>query len=520
MVADLRARWPLYTSDWVDGLSWKALSAATFIFFSQAIPATTFAAFLSARTRGELGVAEVLLSMGLGGVVFALFAGQPLVIVGVTGPVCILVAVVGDLAAQWGLPLRGWLLCTCVWAAAFHAVLALFSAPRAFAARVTPFSGDVFGALIGVIYIVEGFTILLAPFAEAGGDSGGAPLLALCLGVATAALSAALSGARWWGARARLPLAVRDALADYAMPLAVVAATLLRGAPAWAHAGAALPLLPVPRGGGGGSGAWRDGGAGALAGAAALPAWAAAAGALPGLMLTALLYFDHNISALLCQDPAFKLKKPPSYDWDFLLLGGSLLLTGCLGLPPNYGLLPQAPMHTQALATRDAATGAVAAVCENRVSPALQGAALLALLSPPLMEGALGAVPLGVLGGVFVYLGAAGLTGNGAVARVWRVAAALRAGRAPRAAQSALAAMQCACVGAIVGLTHTPAGLAFPAAILLLVPLRAALLPRLLGAAEVEAEDPQGAWAGAAAGGLAAVGTPEEGSAPNLPPKE
>jgi hypothetical protein len=177
-------------------------------------------------------------------------------------------------------------------------------------------------------------------------------------------------------------------------------------------------------------------------------------------------------------------------------------------------------MHTQALATRDAATGAVAAVCENRVSPALQGAALLALLSPPLMEGALGAVPLGVLGGVFVYLGAAGLTGNGAVARVWRVAAALRAGRAPRAAQSALAAMQCACVGAIVGLTHTPAGLAFPAAILLLVPLRAALLPRLLGAAEVEAEDPQGAWAGAAAGGLAAVGTPEEGSAPNLPPKE
>jgi hypothetical protein len=497
VLSDIRNRAPFYWSDWRDGVSFKALSAATFIFFSQAIPATTFAAFLSARTGGELGVAETLLSMGLGSLLFAVCAGQPLVIVGVTGPVCILTAVVGDLGRLWGLPLRGWLLCWCAWAAAFHALLALASAPRAFARAITPFSGDVFGALIGVIYAVEGATILLEPFG--GGHAADAATLALCLGAATVAATLALSRARAWAPRLlRLPASVAGALADYAMPIAVVAATAAAAAPAWAAAASALPLLPVPRGGGGGGGgAWRDGGGGALSGAAALPAWAVAAGALPGAALTALLFFDHNISALMAQDPKFGLRKPPAFDLDFLLLGGSLLLTGCLGLPPNYGLLPQAPLHTEALATRDAGSGAVTAVCENRVSPALQGAALLALLAPPLMEHALGAVPLGVLGGVFVYLGAAGLAGNGAVARAARVAAALARRRAPPRAATALAAAQALSVGAIFALTRTPAGLAFPVAIMLLLPLRSVLLPRLLGAAEVEAEDPRGAWAGA-----------------------
>jgi hypothetical protein len=501
IAADVSARAPLYASDWAEGFSWKALSAATFIFFSQAIPATAFAAFLSERTGGALGVAEALLSMGLGGLLFAVFAGQPLVIVGVTGPVCILVAVVSDVGAQWGLSLRGWMLCWCAWAAAFHALLALLSAPRAFAAAVTPFSGDVFGALIGLLYVVEGATILQAPFASGGGGGGGAAALALGLGGATAGAAFALSRARWWGPRLNLPAAAAGALADYGMPLAVVVATAAARAPAWAAAAAELPLLPVPSGGGGDGGAWRDGGAGAFSGAAALPPWAWAAGALPGAALTALLFFDHNISALMTQSPRLGLRKPPAFDWDFLLLGGSLLLTGALGLPPNYGLLPQAPLHAAALATVDPATGAVTRVCENRASPTLQAAALLALLAPPLMTHALGAVPLGVLGGVFLYLGGEGLAGNGAVARVLSVAAALRAGRAPRAAQAALAATQCACVGAIFGLTRTPAGLAFPVAILLLLPLRRALLPRLLGAAEVEAEDPHGAWAG---GGAAA----------------
>ena len=498
---DIEGRIPHYLSDWADGLSPKALSAGVFIFFSQAIPATVFAAYLSARTDGQLGVAEVLLSMGLGGALFSLLAGQPLVIVGVTGPVCILLATTAELAARWGLPLRGWLLAACLWATLFHALLALASAPRAFSRAVTAFSGDVFGALIGLIYVIEGATVLLEPLAAHSSSS--TSVLALCLGIACVGLAGALSCARAWSPLAR----ANGLLEDYALPLAVVISTLLSRAPAWADAARTLPLLPVGSGGSSiGSGMMN-----ALATAAALPAWAAAAAALPGGMLTALLFFDHNISAMLCQAPRFALRKPPSYDWDFLLLGLSIALTGCLGLPPNYGLLPQAPMHTAALATfADAGGGgsgepAVTAVCENRISAALQSVLLLALLAPPLLQGALGAVPLGVLGGLLVFLGLAGLAGNGAVSRWGHISACCRRAAQqqqrppPSRAALVLGASQLLLVAAIYGLTRTPVGLLFPALILALPPLRAFVLPWVLGRSEVEAEDP-GDWGRGASG--------------------
>jgi MFS superfamily sulfate permease-like transporter len=42
-----------------------------------------------AKTNSSFGVNEVLLSSVLGAVVFAIFAAQPLVIVGVTGPITV-----------------------------------------------------------------------------------------------------------------------------------------------------------------------------------------------------------------------------------------------------------------------------------------------------------------------------------------------------------------------------------------------------------------------------------------------
>ncbi len=47
---------------------------------------------------------------------------------------------------------------------------------------------------------------------------------------------------------------------------------------------------------------------------------------------------------------ALCLRKPPAYAYDMLLLAALTLLMGLLGLPPVNGVLPQAPMHTHALA--------------------------------------------------------------------------------------------------------------------------------------------------------------------------
>ena len=150
----------------------------------------------------------------------------------------------------------------------------------------------------------------------------------------------------------------------------------------------------------------------------------------------------------------------------------------------------------------------MAAVCENRVSGAVQAALLLSLLSPPLM-GLLGAVPEGVLGGVFLYLGFAGLAGNGVVARLLRVIRG-RAGwggeKAPTRAAVVMVGAQVVLVGGIFGVTLTPAGLVFPLLIVGLLPLRRFALPWALGKDEVEAEDPEDWGQGVAAAG-------EEGAA-------
>lgn len=76
------------------------------------------------------------------------------------------------------------------------------------------------------------------------------------------------------------------------------------------------------------------------------------AGALvPALIITILFYFDHSVSSQLAQTADFNLRKPSAYNWDLLLVGFMTFGCGIIGIPPVNGVLPQAPMHTRALAT-------------------------------------------------------------------------------------------------------------------------------------------------------------------------
>jgi len=71
------------------------------------------------------------------------------------------------------------------------------------------------------------------------------------------------------------------------------------------------------------------------------------------IVLTVLFFFDHNVSSLMCQAPEFHLKKPPAFNYDCIILGVCVIFCGILGLPPVCGLIPQCPLHTGALATKE-----------------------------------------------------------------------------------------------------------------------------------------------------------------------
>jgi hypothetical protein len=55
----------------------------------QLIPALVFSELIDVKTYGQLATAEVL-STAIMGILYAIFSGQPLIILGVTGPVAIL----------------------------------------------------------------------------------------------------------------------------------------------------------------------------------------------------------------------------------------------------------------------------------------------------------------------------------------------------------------------------------------------------------------------------------------------
>lgn len=519
ILSDIKGRLPFYVDDWTQGFTNKKAPAATlFIFFLQLFPAVTFAYFLQERTKVDgslggsyLGVVETLLSMGIGGVIFALLAGQPLVVVGVTGPIALICAMLYDLAAQFGIPFHGWLFWTCFWSALMHLALAAGNACDLIH-RCTAFSGEVFGLLISLIYVYEGVVEFNKEFMNAKVTISAA-LLSLLLGLFHVWTASTLASARRWAIFSK---GFKGFLCDYGPSLALIFYTAMQYLPAFKDV--PVPRLSVPstfqpsmtRN-------WL-----VLNSIVATPLWAVFAAILPAIVVTLLLFFDHNISAMLTQLPQYGMKKPSSYNWDFALLGITVLITGLLGLPPNYGLIPQAPLHARALAKiREVQKGTLKVevwhnVCETRVSALGQAVLLLVMLTPPFLQ-ALATIPKGVLAGLFLYIGLSGLQGNSIMDRVYYLLMDRRSregvqaewlggvaegegeGEAkPRLPWSVIArftVLQVVIVAIIFLITLTPAGILFPVLIVLLVPGRIWLLPRMFGKDNMAVLDPAGAEA-------------------------
>ncbi|KKY21544.1 putative hco3transporter family protein [Phaeomoniella chlamydospora] len=152
-------------------------------------------------------------------------------------------------------------------------------------------------------------------------------------------------------------------------------------------------------------------------------AWIFAA-IIPGAIITALFFFDHEVSSIICTIDRYGTRKPGGFAWDIVLLGTTTALCGILGIPPANGLLPQAPLHSESLmhAEKEQQTiivdgeeklskKEVRRVYEQRWSTLLHAAGILAFVSPPLMR-VLGLTPTSVLAGLFLFMGEQSLSVN------------------------------------------------------------------------------------------------------------
>ena len=223
----------------------------------------------------------------------------------------------------------------------------------------------------------------------------------------------------------------------------------------------------------------------------------------PALMLYLLFFIDHNISSILTQAPKFHLKKPSAYHWDFFCLGLTIVPCGMLGLPPGSGLIPQAPLHTRALATRKFVEerGVVQEVTvhveEQRWSALGQACLMFVALS---LFAVLAWIPLGALFGVFLYLGVGALHGN----EIWHriVLSFMYAKKRPQVpivvnvkwrTVQLYTMIQVGCGAAIFGVAQfASVGYIFPALVAALVPVRSYIVSRCFAEEDLKYLDPIG----------------------------
>ena len=145
---------------------------------------------------------------------------------------------------------------------------------------------------------------------------------------------------------------------------------------------------------------------------------------VPGLIITILFFFDHEVSSIICTIDRYGTKKPGGFAWDIVLLGTTTAVCGILGIPPANGLLPQAPLHSESLlhdeteeegdnndGREEKRSRVVRRVYEQRWSAFLHAGAILAFVSPPLQH-VLGLTPTSVLAGLFLFMGEQSLSVN------------------------------------------------------------------------------------------------------------
>lgn len=138
---------------------------------------------------------------------------------------------------------------------------------------------------------------------------------------------------------------------------------------------------------------------------------------IPGLIITILFFFDHEVSSIICTISRYGTKKPGGFAWDIVLLGTTTAVCGIMGIPPANGLLPQAPLHSESLmhskkeivlvlvdGEETTEIREVKRVYEQRWSAFLHACAILAFVSPPLQH-VLGLTPTSVLAGLFMFMG-------------------------------------------------------------------------------------------------------------------
>ncbi|ORY90129.1 HCO3 transporter family-domain-containing protein [Leucosporidium creatinivorum] len=536
---DVRRRAPFYLSDWTEGLiprNWERVTGATIrMYFLNLFPALAYIVDMNVRTGGNYGVNECILASAIAALTFSILSVQPLTIVGVTGLINLFNYTAYDILKGTDvnyLQFQAWSL---IWSAISHWLIAILNISD-FTRFITDMTSTTFGLYVGVIYIQKGVELLVLEF-DVSGQAGWFSVVVatlFALFVYFLERTATLPFGPFW---------MRKFIQDYAFAAGIILFTGFVHIPGEIKS-ANIEFLEITR--------------------SFYPStdrnWVVPFWELPvrwifaslpfGLLITLLFYFDNNVSAVMAQARSFPVKRPAGFHWDFFLLGCTTFVAGILGLPAPNGLVPQAPVHTEALCVTkmvpeetvlsageyyeksldgeedegelEKRSGRMKVVrtrlVEQRMSHLVMGLLTLGTMSRPLLV-VLGLMSKAMFAGIFLVVGWGSVEGNPIVHKTLFL---LRdPNLTPRdhplhgVRKSSIAkfvGIQWLFFAMIIAVSETLAGIGFPVIITLLIPLRHFYVPRLFTPEELLVLDAPTANSAAVLVSLGGPLQPEHGS--------
>ncbi|XP_060618781.2 electroneutral sodium bicarbonate exchanger 1 isoform X1 [Anolis sagrei] len=467
LILDVKRKVPWYWSDFKDGLSFQCLASFLFLYCASMSPVITFGGLLGEATEGQISAIESLLGASMTGVVYSLFAGQPLTILGSTGPVLVFEKILYTFCKDYGLSYLSLRSCIGLWTA-FLCVVLVATDASSLVCYITRFTEEAFASLICLIFIFESLEKLLKlgrkypihmnsnldqltlyycrcsapqkPSAETLDywDSKNITSSAVAWANLTVSQCHEMHGeftgptcdddgpftpnVLFWSTilffatfilssllkqfktSSYFPTKVRSIIGDFAIFITIVIMVLIDYL-----IGIPSPKLNVPSS----FQPTSDDRGWVIGPLGPNPWWTVVAATIPALLCTILIFMDQQITAVIVNRKEHKLKKGCGYHLDLLMVGIMLGVCSVMGLPWFVAATVLSISHVNSLKEESS----VAAPGEQPKFLGIREQRATGLLIFVLMglsvfiTSALKFIPMPVLYGVFLYMGVSSLRG-------------------------------------------------------------------------------------------------------------
>uniref|UniRef100_A0A8C8JGV7 Anion exchange protein n=1 Tax=Oncorhynchus tshawytscha TaxID=74940 RepID=A0A8C8JGV7_ONCTS len=514
LIRDATRRYPKYASDLRDALNPQCMAAIIFIYFAALSPAVTFGGLLGEKTGGLIGVSELIIATAMQGVIFSLLGAQPLLVVGFSGPLLVFEEAfysfcnANDMEYLTGRVWIGfWLVLIVVLIVAFEG---------SFLVRfVSRFTQEIFSFLISLIFIYETFSKLGKIFQEhplqrcylvngtwtssscnhtvvdvpdkVVGEPNTA-LLTLVLMSGTFFIAFYL---RKFKNSAFFPGKLRRMIGDFGVPISILIMVLVD----YSIKDTYTQKLSVPTGFSVTSPEKRGWLIPPLGSDGQFPVWMMGASILPALLVFILIFMETQITTLIVCKKERMLLKGSGFHLDLLIIVAIGGVSALFGLPWLAAATVRSVTHTNALTVMSKAVAPgdkprIQEVKEQRVTGFF--VALFVGLSIVIGD-LLRQIPIAVLFGIFLYMGVMSLNGIQLTERMLLLLMPpkyhpdhtyVRKVRTLR--MHLFTGIQLVCLAALWAVMSTAASLAFPFVLILTVPVKWFLLPRIFTTREMQ----------------------------------